>query len=1196
MRIKSLLQYFATLLLPLIAFTSCIDELEYPDGDIPEGEGDITATISLRDIFSTQLGDSRSSGEAIETIENLLVAIYDLDGTPVGDPIYLTPSQWTPGTNEDMPGDVQDKIDAAGSKLDQAQPSTPTATFKIPNIPFGRYRIYVAANVGNLPTLTDPATGEKYDISTPEKFKSVKYTWKPDPKDNNQMFGYFTYDTNNDRSSEGFDAPILTIRKQNQKIHAWIKRLASKVTVAFNGSGLKQNIFVYIHNVSIRQIPLSCRLGVENKPGKREVTDAYLGQSLPESERNQVLYYSSDGFADAPTEYDTDNYEDWLMVAKGTKTDTLGCNHNYKSRALYFYENVQGDFKNDPNKKWYYKHQDPDSVGTGIGTGYDEKGMKDYRDNVPYGTFIEVEAYYMSKTAPVSYGAIRYRFMLGQDTEYNYDATRNHHYKVTLGFNGYANQPDWHIEYEQTPPAAYTPPVYIPYTYNTWVKYPVTFRGNLTGLRAEIIENNWGPYDESDDYEVAAAENGSTDFETRTLKFEWWRDLFINESGYNKNVNMNTATFDGTGATFTNSTSNYFYGRHPAYSYDGTPLYHLDDDGKNTEERYYVSPIWAGFLRLQEPEALEGKDLPKAIIRNLGKTGAAQYGGNDDGRPVLTQFRNYYYGKGFTPMSGDDDVVNTTDLHMREFTKEDLSFDKNTLDASRNGYKVEKTVDNDGVTTTTVTMKLWTQPKSMCAISGFSGNNPYEDYQRKAVIRYTATFDDGSKIIRDVTVLQSKRITNPKGVWRAHANPDQTKTKPDPFNVILYQRDTKSRGSFEPMISQGNWTATIKTWSPGDEDFISLAPGPNSTGGGMMIDGDTGSPVNFTINFKENIAANKAKCAIIEVRYHGETCVHNIFVRQGYAPIKVMDSGPYWSSYNVYSADGDYAVEDKVTGTFACNPLLFGAYFKRGNYRRAIAVSNISANVDVFGPLKYPGDNAFAFTGYPTPLKWSLVGGRVEKNWHWATFNINGKNYTVPTIDDFKTLLDGDFGIGVLYGDGATFTANNTTEAFGFMDHGGIDENGDGNYEKLPNQEYTSTQGMRGFICYNASNAHQIFFPVGTAGMGRRTIQGLSPATLPDNQRGTLRYSSVDKNLDKWSVAANSMRPIPMNMVNAPGSVYWVYTGVDANDGLYYTGWDMNYFDLNFNGLTNNAISISIGDTTAANGDALPIRLVTNTQ
>lgn len=637
MNFKSIISYFLLSLLSFCTLTSCIDEIEYPDGYIPEGEGNITATISFTDLFPTQLGGSRSSGTAIEVINNLFVAIYDTDTTLVRT-MYLTPGDWIPGTNEDMPGDIQDKIDAEGSILDQAQPKTPKVQFNIENIPFGRYYIYVAANVGNLSTKKD-AEGKELDISTPYKLKKLEYEWKNDVSLNNQMFGYFTY-ANTEQSptnetSNGFNAPLLTLREQNQKIHAWIKRLASKVTVAFDGIGLHQNIYVYIHNVSIRQIPLACRLGIENHPGKDEVTGDYFDKSEPT--QSQVLYYSTKGITETATDYNPSNYKSWLTVAKGTRTDTLGCNHDYRSPALYFYENMQGNFKDHPNKKWYDKNQDRDSVGTGIGT---EPGKNDYRDNRPYGTFIEIEAYYKCDTIPVSYGAIRYRFMLGQDTDYDYNAIRNHHYKVTLGFNGYANQPDWHIEYKQNPPAAYTPEVYIPYTYNTSVEYPVTFRGNITGLTAEIIENNWAPYDEMDtQYEVAPEKSGSTNFDERTLEFIWWRDVFINSSGYNKDVNMQTATFDGNSPTFTNSTSNYFYGRHPSQ------FYHLDENGeeiKTEKERYYVTPIWAGFLRLQEPEVLAGDSLPAAIIRNLNMAGtAAQYGGNATGRPVLTRFRNY---------------------------------------------------------------------------------------------------------------------------------------------------------------------------------------------------------------------------------------------------------------------------------------------------------------------------------------------------------------------------------------------------------------------------------------------------------------------------------------------------------------------------------------------------------------------------
>ena len=1157
-------------------FTSCEDTIDYSKQVIGEGEANINAILEFKSDI-TNLGGSRSSGTAIRNINDLNVVIYNNDGS-------LNKVLYYPGLT-DLNTDVNNTPSDYPTGDDvKSEPTTRRVSFNM-TLPYGRYYMYAVANLGRNLGADDAPAEDKAAIQTIDGLKGIQCDWNFDKvEDNAQMFGYFTNGLTGS-SSTAFNEtdPTVLVNTSQVNLHSWIKRLASKVTIAYDGSGLRQGVNIFIHNVSIRQIPLSCTLGGPNKPdSKDEITGAYLGESLPAKERNQVIYYDSQGVTENISEYDTSgkNYENWLVVAKGTKTDTLGINHDYNAQALYFYENMQGDYKDYPDKRLFLKHQNPDSVGTGIGSGYDDIGQLDYQDNVPYGTFIEVEAYYQCDTIPISFGAIRYRFMLGQDIDYNYDAIRNHHYKVTLGFNGYANQPDWHIEYKPEPPVIFASEVYIPYSYNTAVEYPITIMGDISSLTAEIIENNWAPYDEKDEYEVAKATNGETDFASRTLKFEWWRDVFVNASGYTTNVNMTTGNFS-TNPVIVNSTSNYFYGRHPS------DFYHLDEDNKEIRDaahRYYVTPIWAGFLRLRVPDQYnnESTSMPAAIIRNLGQAGtAAQYGGNANGRPVLNQFRNYYYGSNFTPMSGDDDIVNTTDLHKREFSSADLTDGWHGSEKDRNSYRVIRTVGKDGVVSTTLILKFWTQPKSMCGISGFSGNNPYEDYNRKAVIRFTAKFGDNEEQIRDVTVLQSKRITNPKGVWRAHANPDATKTKPDPFNVILYQRNTDSRDQFTKMISEGEWKATIETVSEGADGFITLQPGPDATGGGNVVTGNTRSAVNFTINFEKNIASNESKCAIVKVTYHGNTCVHNIFVRQGYdQPIKVMDNGPYWSSYNVYSADGDYGVSSTVTGVLAHNPLLFGAYFKRGNYRQGIAVSNISANVAAFGPLGSPGSNAFTLTGTSTPANWVSITGNTDTSWSWADFNIGGKTYQVATLENYQTLIQAgaDFGIGVLYGDGATAPASTTTSAFGFMD------------ENNTNNVLSSPDGMRGFICYNSENAHQIFFPVGTTGMGRRTIQALG--TIPTNDRGTLRYGSVEQNFNLWSVEANSMRPIPMNMENAPGSVYWLHAGESAGSGNYYVGWDMNYFDLNFNGLINIAILIT---GSGGGGDALPIRLVTST-
>lgn len=1164
--------YKHILLLPVlmlsVLLSSCEDKFDYSSQIIGEGESLVQATLEFKPSV-TPLGGSRTAGNAISNINTLAIVIYDAQGNFVDliDNVKTAEYKFkdlTPTT--DKPSDYPTGPNGEDISSDNA---TAKVQFEM-KLPYGRYYMYAVANLGR--ALTEE------EVQSIDDLKSIECTWNPnDISANAQMFGYFTNDVTTGNTAYTETDPTVTVNQKNIALHSWIKRLASKVTIAYNGSGLHNGIYVYIHNVSIRQIPLTCTLGKNNTPNAEDqVTPAAFNESVANA--NQALYYNGKGEIVGKTEYNVTGkeYENWMTVAKGS--GILGAaNHTPSDPALFFYENMQGVHPDKP------KAQQKDKVGTNVAPydslkieDYKDYTYEDYKDGVEYGTFIEVEAYYQCDTIPVSRGAIRYRFMLGQNDSDNYDAIRNCHYKLTLGFNGYANQPDWHIEYKEEPPIIYANEVYIPYTYNTSVEYPVTLKGKITHLTAEIIENNWAPYDENDPYEVAAASNGETDFLVRTLRFEWWRDLFINSSGYQTEVDMRTANFQ-TG--FINSESNYFYGRHPS------PFYKLDADGKEIRDaahRYYVTPIWAGFLRLQVPEQYndESVSLPTAIIRNLGQAGgAAQYGGNETGRPVLTRFRNYYYGSGFTPMPGDDDLVNTTDLHRREFTAEDLA-ETRTVGIGRNSYQVIKNTGSDGVESTTVILKLWTQPKSMCGISGFSGNNPYEDYNRKAVIRFTATFGDGETRSMDVPVLQSKRITNPKGVWRAHANPDATKTAPDPFHVILYQRDTGHRSDFTPMISQGAWTATIETLSEGASGFISLEPGPKSSGGGKTVSGDTRSEVDFTINFAGNIAATETKCALIRITYHGNTCVHNIFVRQGYEqPIQISNDGPYWSSYNLYTADGDYGNQGTVTGVQARNPLLFGAYFKRGNYRQAIAVSNISENVTAFGPLGTPGNNSFVLSGSTSRATWAQINGNTSTTgWHWANFSINGVTYEMPTIADFQTLLaqDSELGIGVLYGDGATAPATTTTAAFGFMDTSNRNDN------------LTSAEGMRGFICYNSKNAHQVFFPVGTSGMGRRTIQALAN-TMPTASRGTLRYGSVDENFDQWSVAANSMRPIPMNIVNSPGSVYWVYAGVSTGGGEYYMGWDMNYFDLNFNGLTNTAISRT---QSGGGGDALPIKLV----
>lgn len=1173
MKYYKIYTYLSFLLASLVLF-SCEDRFDYSAGVVGDGESLVEATLTFKADVAN-LG-SRSSGTAISTIDDLQIVIYNADEEKTLykhleiDEVSFKDDTDNPtsSTPDDYPQQSETSEDEDGNETTTDKDKTTeyaTHKVKVNNLvlPYGKYYMYAVANLGK--NLT------KEQVRTIDNLKSVECEWKFDPMQyeydrtdedatpsgkqiNAQMFGYFTsIDNTESRNTNGsaFDKeePVIVINQPMVKLHSWIKRLASKVTIAYDGRGLHEGVYVYIHNVSIRQIPYKCYLGKNNDPqGVESVTPAYFDESIPKDRQSQALYYNQDGTIGSYNEYDPteENGQKWMAVAKGVASGTdhpgiIGAyNHTNTDPALFFYENMKGIHNKNP------KPQQPDSVGTNV---KEDDWLGDYQDGIKYGTFIEVEAYYKCDIVPISQGPIRYRFMLGQNEEDNYDAIRNCHYKLTLGFRGYANQPDWHIEYFEPIPEIYAPPVFIPYTYNTSVEFPIRATGNPVSIEAELVENNWGPYDFDNDRVPPANGGYETNFDTRLLAFNWNRTVYDNNNGYKNVLNFPSRRGDAV----PNSTNNYLYGRHKSN------FKYLNEDGEEIDDNYYyVTPIWAGFLRLLQPTDYEDETtaLNASLLEGAGDGNS--YRSNEQ----LWDFRNYY-------INCPDSKEGAKHLGKRTFNIVNPKSDP--LNIGRNSYDVVQELDAEGkVKGVSVIMKLWTQPKLMCGISGFSGNNPYEDYTRKAVIRITARYADGREIKKDIDAYQTERLVNPKAVWRSH---ELQQEGDEVFNVVLYKKDTDHPSQFEEVVSQGAWKATIKE-TEGFDGFISIG-----TRGGKTITGSTLSPVKFPIIFEEkNIGYNNSKCAIIEITYHGNTCVHNIYVRQGFhEPLKISPEGAYWSSYNLFSCgnerDTGYPENDltSVDAIFTCNPIAFGSYFKRGNYYQAITAHNIPNVAAGFGPLGNPGTNKFELADRLEAdwKNWGEIQGRTESNWHWTdNFRVTQtvmeegeehlitRTYRMPKYNDYNYLRNQEFGIGVLYCNGATTPATTTTDAYGFIDK----ENG----------TLKSHQGMRGIICYNPGDAHQIFFPIGTAGMGRRTIQ--------NGQNGTLRYSSVDVLL---TGATNALRPIPYNILNNAGSIYWMYEPANGHS----SGWDMNYSDLNFNQYDN-------GITETPNGDALPIRLV----
>ncbi len=511
---KKTISYFLFICgLLMVAATSCKDDLLYTDGGpIPEGESIVTAQVDFKPLVEGLADKSRSAGDTIKSINDLCVLLYDVDGN-LAEAHSLTLVTGEPGEGEYRVSDIErKKEDAADPNGNIAETETPRAKLSL-KIPYGRYYIYAVANMGtefNEEVKSD-GTGSseavnkyKEAIKTVEGLKSISLTWNADDvARNNQMFGHFTIVGQENKSE------LLTINKKKMELHSWIRRAASKVTIAYDGSGLEDGVFIYLKSVTIKDIPQKCYLGKNNPAAPEDLKDGDEGVKLdliPEGET--IKYYKGDGEL-SPSDFN-ETYEARITKGKplfGSKRyeedayhpENLADVHTEFTNALYFYENMQGMGKEGTtsDKRQVVKGDQDPTKPTYPGGGAEENEA--WKDAKPYGTYIEVDAFYVSiNEKKVGRGPIKYRFMLGKDVITDYNAERNHHYKLTLKFKGYANDADWHIEYEEPEPGIEVPnPYYISYLYNRTMNLPVkinTGGGTLISLKAEILTNNWAPH------------------------------------------------------------------------------------------------------------------------------------------------------------------------------------------------------------------------------------------------------------------------------------------------------------------------------------------------------------------------------------------------------------------------------------------------------------------------------------------------------------------------------------------------------------------------------------------------------------------------------------------------------------------------------------------------------------------------------
>lgn len=1000
-------------------FASCEDDLRFDvPGEIPEGNATIETDVEFMALSDALVsGQSRATvappGDAMNEIDDLCLLFYDKDGKLSR--VY---------SHEDFidyelikPDPDRDDADAENGST--AESHTRRAHVKL-DVPFGEYYIYAVANLGQYANTTTRATTTldvlKSDevsklIQTRDGLKQIKCEWDASNyRNNREMIGFFTDPSASTESAEAsardnsriVGEPLVRIVTDNMYIHAWMKRVASKVTIDFDGSNLRDNVVIYIRRATIHHIPVSASLGLESKVADES---GYIMDS------SHHLDYG-----------EGEDYENWPSLTRNRYSITKvadGCtvpSHSQDSKALYFYENCQGNYEGDDR---YDKRQTPSVAET-------VKDKENGFDLLPCGTYIEVEGYYVAtSTTNPTQGPVKYRFMLGQDVKFDYQALRNCHYKVTMKFRGNANDVDWHIEYEEENPQMFAPDrYYIAYLYGRRMTMPVRINEgenyNLESLTSEIICNHWAP---EDPYRNIRKLYPSSD----EYEFTW------NVYYYNTNSRCEAPSL--------------------THTYEGVSI--TDEYNPDTEPFDFNKDIEFGFLslrRVREQVTGGSTQNPQDIIdiykkRNIGNR-SYEFPANDGVYTYDAGNLDYDHptGEYTVQRNGRAYVFNMPFYTRGRQLSEYLAYTAN----NPYGYPRKAVV--------------------------------------RIVAKFKHKIN-GQVLYRSkrVTIQQVERIQNPKGIYRSHNNDkpfDVHLMISDPENLDRFievisdgpwRAEVVGDNSTWVLLNGGTKTVYGESGTP-----IRFRVQPSGTIGAERV---RNAAVRIYYNNYTCVHL------IILRQGYAPVAIPGNAVYIGSTGKDYDGSNVNWATFNLYNgkqfmsspiACGSYF----KLGNF--DDAICESNNNRYKLGRNVASNQMvlagQATTKSWNDIKNKDQNNNELKFYcGRDNKGGLSSSaniKLDVD-YWGPLNINGQTYRVATYEDFAYLdANTEKSYGVVYADGATETATDTETAYRFLDTTGNCDESPRGMRGLVCYAWNTETGR--------GNFEQVFFPISGSGHGRR--------------------------------------------------------------------------------------------------------------
>lgn len=193
------------------------------------------------------------------------------------------------------------------------------------------------------------------------------------------MSGYFT-EGEPDAQRSPRRSPVITINSAKPALHAWVRRLASKVTISFDTTNLYENIYIHIKSARIHNIPRTCTL-------------------LDPNNETRIADPDEDVWIDGDTigirkgrDFNLWPRPDQRQQSRWRRSGRPGAAACKRRPVAFLLREHAGQGET----------QMADVSGGNSQISYPDgntPGKPGYRDDKPCGTYIEVEGFYISNTA-----------------------------------------------------------------------------------------------------------------------------------------------------------------------------------------------------------------------------------------------------------------------------------------------------------------------------------------------------------------------------------------------------------------------------------------------------------------------------------------------------------------------------------------------------------------------------------------------------------------------------------------------------------------------------------------------------------------------------------------------------------------------------------------------------------------------------